>query len=393
MQFNFLFVPLSYIRNNIFIVMGLRVHSSIIDVSNLSSDSIREGFVGVQKQSICGVVFCGTSSEIEYHQLLDYLKQEIYSALGRRVPVTLIPQYLLPKGGLSMDVYTIDGSTKISTEQQDGVCYGKIECGEESLLFIEGIAATDFTNSVKQQSQEVFSRLDAILSAHNFSVSDIVRQWNYIGSIVACREEKQNYQEFNDARTIYYSQGQWQNGYPAATGIGASGEGIIVGCIAFKCNDDNRRAIYPIDNPLQVAAHVYSKQVLIDKTEGAMKSTPKFERAKLIETQRGACCFVSGTAAIRGEQSAAKLDAKEQAIMTIENIEHLVSPENLQRHFCKPYNLKYAQIQTFIKHAEDFEQVKSVVDKAYPELTVLYSIADVCRSELLVEIEGILISQ
>lgn len=158
--------------------MGLRVHSSIIDICNLSRDSIREGFIGVQREGICGVVFCGTSSEMEYHQLLDYLKQSICSILGFRVPVTLIPQYLLPNGGLSMDIYTLDGGAKISTDIQNGVCYGKIENNEESLLFIEGIAATDFTDSVKQQSQEVFSHLDAILTAHNFAVSDIVRQWN-----------------------------------------------------------------------------------------------------------------------------------------------------------------------------------------------------------------------
>jgi hypothetical protein len=138
-----------------------------------------------------------------------------------------------------------------------------------------------------------------------------VRQWNYIGSIVDSREGKQNYQEFNDARTIYYSRGQWQNGYPAATGIGAEGEGIIVGCIAFKSSNDAARAIYPIDNPLQVAAHVYSKRVLIDNATDAMKSTPKFERAKVIQTPRGACCFVSGTAAIRGEKSAEFSTARE----------------------------------------------------------------------------------
>ena len=228
------------------------------------------------------------------------------------------------------------------------------------------------------------------MTIHGFAVDDIVRQWNYIGSIVSCRDGKQNYQEFNDARTRYYAKGQWQNGYPAATGIGASGEGIIVGCIAFK---SSKNSIYPIDNPLQVAAHIYSDKVLIDNAADAMKSTPKFERAKVIVTNRGACCFVSGTAAIRGEQSVDAESVTMQTIRTIENIAHLVSPENLARYGCAPYELEYAQLQVFIKRAEDYEQVKTVVEQAFPKLKVLYTVADVCRSELLVEIEGILISQ
>ena len=370
--------------------MGLKVYSSILDLCDLNLSCISQALNSVPADRICGMVFCGTSDTIEYHELLDKIKSSVYESLGRKVPVTLIPQYLLPKGGLSLDIYTLEGEAEIRIEELNGVCYGRIVNDEESLLFIEGIPASDFAESVRTQSDEVFVKLDSILSLYGFAVDDIVRQWNYIGSIVACREGKQNYQEFNDARTIYYSRGGWSNGYPAATGIGASGDGIVVGGIAFKRAD--QKGIYPIDNPLQIAAHVYSKKVLIDDAENAVKSTPKFERAKLIETARGACCFVSGTAAIRGEESMDASSAKLQTIKTIENIEYLVSKENLVRFGCKPYDLKYVQIQVFIKNEEDYEEVRKVVEEAYPNMPVVYSIADVCRSELLVEIEGILIS-
>jgi hypothetical protein len=130
--------------------------------------------------------------------------------------------------------------------------------------------------------------------------------------------------------------------------------------------------------------------VLIDNDANAIKSTPKFERAKLIETDSGVYCFVSGTAAIRGEESVDPSSAKLQTIKTIENIEYLVSKENLVRFGCKPYELKYAFLHVFIKHAEDYEAVKSVVEERCPQVATIYSIADVCRSELLVEIEGIL---
>ena len=372
--------------------MGPKVFSSILDNCALNAECIESVFRGVPSDRVCGVVCCGTSDSLAYHDLLNEIKSATFRSLGRRVPVTLIPQYLLPKGGLSLDIYTLDGNIEISFKESSGICYGLIDSNEESLLFIEGIPAVDFSNSVQQQSDEIFGKLDKILSLHGFAVDDIVRQWNYIGSIVSHKDGKQNYQEFNDARSRYYSKAEWHNGYPAATGIGAEGDGVIVGGIAFKKADNKSKSIYPIDNPLQVAAHIYSKRVLIDDAANAVKSTPKFERAKLIETQRGACCFVSGTASIRGEESVDSGSARLQTIKTIENIEYLVSKENLVRFGCRPYDLKYLQLQVFIKNSQDFEDVKSVVEEAYPQIPVIYTVADVCRSELLVEIEGILIS-
>lgn len=372
--------------------MRLKIFSSTLGVCEPLLSGIQNALCEVPSDRICGVVCCGTSDTIEYHQLLDTIKSTVRNTLKRSVPVTLIPQYLLPNGGLSIEIYTLEGNAEICINERDGVCYGTIESDTAKMLFIEGIPATNFTESVQQQSQEVFTKLDRLLTAYGFAVDDIVRQWNYIGNIVGCREGKQNYQEFNDARTRYYASGKWQNGYPAATGIGASGEGIIVGGIAFKMADAENKGIYPIDNPLQVAAHIYSKKVLIDDDKNAMKSTPKFERAKLIETENGACCFVSGTAAIRGEESVDASSAKMQTIRTIENIEHLVSKENLVKFGCKPYDLKYAKLHVFIKEAEDFDEVREVVEQSYPQMPIIYSIADVCRSELLVEIEGILIS-
>ena len=121
-----------------------------------------------------------------------------------------------------------------------------------------------------------------------------------------------------------------------------------------------------------------------------MKSTPKFERAKLIETERGACCFVSGTAAIRGEESIDATSVTQQTIKTIENIQYLVSKENLVRFGAKPYDLNYARLQVFVKNAEDYDAVRAVVEKCYPQVPTIYTVADVCRRELLVEIEGIL---
>lgn len=370
--------------------MKLNIHSVALNRGDTLFKEIEKALAGIASDRVCGIVFCGIDDEVPYHQLLGDIKFAVHKTLHTKVPVTLIPQYLLPYGGLSLHIYTLDTLSNMRIEEQDSVCYGVIESEEERLLFIEGVPASDFSQSVYAQSSEVFAKLDTILHRFGFEVDDIVRQWNYIGNIVAHREGKQNYQEFNDVRSEYYGKCAWANGYPAATGIGASYDGIIVGGIAFKRTNSSSKAIYPIDNPLQVAAHIYSKRVLIDQDANAIKSTPKFERAKLIESENGACCFVSGTAAIRGEDSVDPTSAKLQTIKTIENIQHLVSKDNLVKYGCKPYDLKYRFLHIYIKSAEDYEDVKSIVEEYYPNVATLYSIADVCRSELLVEIEGIL---
>ena len=342
----------------------------------------------VPYDKICGLVLFGLYKDSEYHQTLKKIKETVYGFLNRKIPVTLIPQRTLPESALSAEIYILENSPGIHFEEKDGISYGIVRSKEYSLLFMEGIPSYDFSKSVRLQSDEVFEKVDNLLALHGFRNEDIVRQWNYIGNITGHREGKQNYQEFNDSRTAYYNNGNWINGYPAATGIGMSSDGIIVGCIAFKASE----GIYPINNPLQVAAHVYSKKVLIDENPKALKSTPKFERAKVIEIGGKACCFVSGTAAIRGEESMNNSSARMQTIQTIENIRHLVSEENLIRFGSKAYNLNYSHLRIYVKNEEDYEEIKSVVDEFFPDTPAIFTVADVCRRELLVEIEGILIS-
>jgi enamine deaminase RidA (YjgF/YER057c/UK114 family) len=361
--------------------MGLKIYYSA-DITQLPD--------GVSSDKVLGIVVLGIDDSKDYHQFLHELKTEVHGLLGRGIPVTYVPQPLLPGGGLSYEIYVLEEGPEVCFGGQDGVCYGFMKNEQYSMLFVEGVASSDFSEDVHTQSSEVFGKVDALLSSHGFAAGDIVRQWNYIGNITGCRRGRQNYQEFNDARSFYYGKSKWDKGYPAATGIGISSDGIIVGCIAFKRNDAD--GIYPINNPLQIAAHEYSRKVLVDDAADALKTTPKFERAKLIEISGEACCFVSGTAAIRGESSMDMSSARLQTIQTIENIEYLVSKENLAKFGCKAYELNPVNLRIYVKNEEDYGQVRTVIEERYPDVPVVYTVADVCRQELLVEIEGIFIS-
>jgi enamine deaminase RidA (YjgF/YER057c/UK114 family) len=189
---------------------------------------------------------------------------------------------------------------------------------------------------------------------------------------------RQNYQEFNDARSRFYNSAEWTNGYPAATGIGTSCGGVMVEVYAIK---GERVVNYAIDNPLQISAHSYSQKVLTGKTDEKERTTPKFERARLV----GDTVYISGTAAIKGEDSLSLDSTVGQTAETMQIIKKLVSPENIH---IATKDSKYTLLRVYIKNGATAHEVIKFMQENYPDTPKHYLEADVCRPELLVEIEG-----
>lgn len=231
---------------------------------------------------------------------------------------------------------------------------------------------------IGEQSAQVFDRTRDILESESFAISDIVRQWNYIDHITAVSGGVQNYQLFNDARSDFYSSADWSNGYPAATGIGCEAGGVMVIIYAVR---GFRGADSPIDNPLQIPAHKYSEKVLASGKE-AVRTTPKFERARLL----GNVVFVSGTAAIKGENSTLSDDARVQALDAIDVVEHLVTPSNISK---DSTGFRFEVMRVYVRRPQDMETVKDVFTAHFRTIPIHFLTADICRRELLLELEGI----
>lgn len=74
----------------------------------------------------------------------------------------------------------------------------------------------------------------------------------------------------------------------------------------------------------------------------------------------------------------------------MENIEHLIAPENLQKAKVNPVKKNEMKLlRVYLKHPEAIDPVKIYMDRLFTSIPVAYLLADVCRDELLVEIEGI----
>lgn len=346
------------------------------------------------------LLFFGAPAGIEdYRTQLVYLEQVVAQRWSQAAPLVSYLAQPLPDGGMALEVHEVPPSLRsgLSHRRVAGLPYWVCETAGWKRIWLHGLLADRLHCPIAEQSQLLFAAFRRLMETEQMPLSSIVRQWNYIERITAFTAEgHQHYQDFNDARTAFYASGTWEQGYPAATGIGTQTGGVLVDADLLRVDGvtdeapDARIRITGIDNGLQVPAHAYSQDVLLGKTPQLQKTTPKFERAKLLTQEEAGWVYISGTAAIRGEVSLRVTRADDQTRTTLENIAYLLSKENLQKQTdwvihsasCPLY------FRVYVKHAEDFETVKRVVGESYPDLPVLYVQADICRDDLAVEIEG-----
>lgn len=238
--------------------------------------------------------------------------------------------------------------------------------------------------SCRGNSEKAFETLSDVLEKAGFSLENIVRQWNYLENILGFDEKEQRYQAFNDVRSHYYGSVFENNGYPAATGIGMNRGGVIIEFVAVKGEEV---ITSPVDNPEQISAHSYSEKVLVGE-ECLAKTTPKFERARYFCYGGKKQIFISGTASITGENTVGVGDPVLQTEVTIQNIQRLYSGEVLRKLADEKLEPKYGHARVYVKNRKDFHAIRRTFKKHFGNLPVVYIIADICRDNLLVEIEG-----
>ena len=80
---------------------------------------------------------------------------------------------------------------------------------------------------------------------------------------------------------------------------------------------------------------------------------------------------------------------------TLDNIENLISRENFRRlgwNDAGATLADLAKIRVYVRHPEDYEACRAVCEQRLGEVPAIYAVADVCRPDLLVEIEGVAFS-
>lgn len=214
----------------------------------------------------------------------------------------------------------------------------------------------------------------------------LYRMWNYIPKINEEREGLERYRSFCLGRSrsfekIYQDMEMYM---PAATGIAKNTSGSVdVYFLAHKY-----RQMTHLENPRQTPAYRYPRKY--------GPKPPSFARATYIDREQSLFeLYVSGTASIIGSQSCYLDDAYLQVKTTLENIEILVNKENLQN-YTIPNGFVLTDldnIKIYYRNISDFPVIKEYCERHLsPSCEKQYINVDICRADLLVEIEASILS-
>lgn len=329
------------------------------------------------------VFFSDIINNEEYNNRKDILDNILENNFSGYIPTyALVAQKVGMYKSVAVEIQSISGesSGKLKYKNYKGLNYVLFENKDDRFLFVSGIYENSRGLSVKKLSEKAFNKLLDILKNENYSIANIVRQWNYIENITNCTSSgKQNYQEFNNVRSVYYGSHFEKTGYPAATGIGVKSGGIMIDVDVFNNSDIKS---LKIDNKKQRPAYSYSKDVLIGI--GLEQTTPKFERARLLKFDNETFEYISGTAAISGEKTIGT-SFKEQLDVTLNNIAELLD-STLFYSNNGLYKLKSVRI--YLKSLSYQMELLNILNDKLKGTEYIVLETDICRTNLLLEIEG-----
>ncbi len=249
------------------------------------------------------------------------------------------------------------------------------QCSKADLRSAPGSAAgasgTAFFATTEEVYREIFAALQELGFPH------LVRVWNYLAAINMISHGLERYRQFNSARrAALLASGQTTSGnVPAACALGSlDGSPLAVYFLASRVEP----AV--IENPRQISAYEYPAQY---------GPKPAFSRASALRNDAATLLFISGTASIVGHETRHVGDVAAQTRETLINIESLLEEAN---RLCAgaTFDIRTLAYKVYVRNAEDQPAVQAQLASALgPHAKLLFLQADVCRQELLVEIEAV----
>lgn len=278
-------------------------------------------------------------------------------------------------------------SEQVVVVRQDGVTW----------VYADDAVPITSAEGVYEKTICSYQHLRRLLPAGGARLDQVIRTWLYLGDIVDDNGPMQRYKELNRGRTDVYDgvafmaerlPETYSNGpvYPASTGIGTEGRGLYISALALVSDNDDVIAV-PLENPRQTAAFAYCASY--------SPKSPKFSRALALCCGNATTLFISGTASITNSETVHIGDVVGQTHETLDNIAALIGEDNLAGHKLPGRGTTLDHlgvIRVYIKNRADYPAVHAACEARLPTVPKVYVVADVCRPDLLVEIEGIAFS-
>jgi chorismate lyase / 3-hydroxybenzoate synthase len=224
-------------------------------------------------------------------------------------------------------------------------------------------------------SQSVYERIFRLLDQAGYP--HLWRTWNFLADIHGDDQGLERYRQFNVGRQAAYDARQQAiaSTAPAACALGMQDGGYCVGFLA------GRVAPILLENPRQVSAYHYPD------TYGPR--SPTFSRATLIPLSDAYLLLISGTASIVGHESRHLGNVRAQTRETLANLSEIVAQANDRLPSWPGFMLAQLQMRVYVRDPEDADAVRRELGVCLGKnFNACFVQADVCRQELLVEIEA-----
>ena len=264
-------------------------------------------------------------------------------------------------------------------------------------VYCAGIHSANATRGAYSSSMGVLKKMEEVLTKAGTGFEHVVRTWFYLGGITEPEGITQRYKELNRARTDFYrgirfcrslSEPMIPHGiFPASTGIGTMGMGLVGSCLSLQTRRKDAFLV-PLENPRQTPAYAYPPRY--------SPQSPKFSRGMALLLGAHAITWVSGTASVVNSASCHAGDIEKQTEQAIANIERLIAADNFAFHGVNGAGADlrdFAKIRVYLKHLEHFPICRAICESHFGGVPAIYAVADICRPELLVEIEGVAFSR
>ncbi|WP_411852589.1 pteridine-dependent deoxygenase [Stenotrophomonas sp. LGBM10] len=259
---------------------------------------------------------------------------------------------------------------------------GPVQCGRtgtvrwshNGTVQFGALEIDEVDGDIAAATEQAYARMSAFLAQGAFP--HLLRTWNYLDAVTDGDGDQERYRRFCVGR-VRGLQTLDEAALPAATCIG-------------RVDGVRRLQVYwlsacepglPLENPRQVSAFRYPRQY--------GPQSPSFARALLPPPATGLPLLQSGTAAIIGHASQHTGSLIEQLDETLTNLQSLIDTARQQRPALSPALGADSLLKVYVRRADDMPAIaaRMAALPAAPPFLVLH--ADVCRAELLVEIEGL----
>jgi chorismate lyase/3-hydroxybenzoate synthase len=287
------------------------------------------------------------------------------------IPVLQIPVLLLSGRPTACEVWLCD--MPVEQGNAEGLQYRYNSQFLFGVVEVPELASPGEKPPLQQATENAYGRILELLKERDFPF--VYRYWNYLSDINGESAELERYRQFNLGRQeALLARGKQIAGeLPAACTLGLSQGPLRIAFLA------GRAAAVSIENPRQMNAYQYPQQY--------GPRSPTFSRANLLQLSGQDILFISGTASIVGHETMHRGDAVSQTREAMTNLQTLVDEAEVR--IGKKLDTRDMLYRVYVRHAEDLEAIQNEMRLIVgTSLKAVFVQADICRSDLLVEIEA-----